>query len=72
MVGPQRPQFVLFGSSIVQISYSNGGWGSILSDIYARKVCFPFCVCVLRVNVCVLVVCSITVQMFDHFMVITP
>ncbi|OIT20753.1 PREDICTED: GDSL esterase/lipase CPRD49 [Nicotiana attenuata] len=37
MVGPQRPQFVLFGSSIVQISYSNGGWGSILSDIYARK-----------------------------------
>ncbi|KAG5599327.1 hypothetical protein H5410_030697 [Solanum commersonii] len=37
MVGPQRPQFVLFGSSIVQISYSNGGWGAILSDIYARK-----------------------------------
>ena len=38
MVGPQRPQFVLFGSSIVQLSYANGGWGAILSDVYARKV----------------------------------
>lgn len=38
MVGPARPQFVLFGSSIVQLSYSHGGWGSFLSDIYARKV----------------------------------
>ncbi|GAA0140927.1 hypothetical protein Leryth_007429 [Lithospermum erythrorhizon] len=37
MVGPQRPQFVLFGSSIVQLSFSNGGWGSTLSDIYSRK-----------------------------------
>ncbi|KAK9168144.1 hypothetical protein Syun_000284 [Stephania yunnanensis] len=37
MVGPARPLFVLFGSSIVQQSYSNGGWGAILSDIYARK-----------------------------------
>lgn len=37
MVGPERPQFVLFGSSIVQLSFSNGGWGSILADIYARK-----------------------------------
>ncbi|OWM87428.1 GDSL esterase/lipase CPRD49 [Punica granatum] len=37
MVGPQRPQFVLFGSSIVQLSYSNGGWGAILSDVYSRK-----------------------------------
>ncbi|KAK4480706.1 hypothetical protein RD792_013788 [Penstemon davidsonii] len=37
MVGPERPLFVLFGSSIVQLSYSNGGWGAILSDIYARK-----------------------------------
>ncbi|XP_058099661.1 GDSL esterase/lipase WDL1 [Magnolia sinica] len=37
MVGPQRPLFVLFGSSIVQFSYSNDGWGSILSDLYARK-----------------------------------
>ncbi|KAL0401207.1 UNVERIFIED_CONTAM: GDSL esterase/lipase CPRD49 [Sesamum latifolium] len=37
MVGPQRPLFVLFGSSIVQLSFSNGGWGAILSDIYARK-----------------------------------
>ncbi|KAJ7959655.1 GDSL esterase/lipase CPRD49 [Quillaja saponaria] len=37
MVGPVRPQFVLFGSSIVQLSFSNGGWGAILADIYARK-----------------------------------
>ncbi|GAY40420.1 hypothetical protein CUMW_051790 [Citrus unshiu] len=37
MVGPARPQFVLFGSSIVQLGFSNGGWGAILSDIYARK-----------------------------------
>ncbi|KAH6762776.1 SGNH hydrolase-type esterase superfamily protein [Perilla frutescens var. hirtella] len=37
MVGPARPLFVLFGSSIVQLSFSNGGWGAILSDIYARK-----------------------------------
>ncbi|CAJ1805852.1 unnamed protein product [Sphenostylis stenocarpa] len=37
MVGPVRPQFVLFGSSIVQFSYSHLGWGSILSDLYARK-----------------------------------
>ncbi|KAI4306457.1 hypothetical protein L6164_029733 [Bauhinia variegata] len=37
MVGPARPQFVLFGSSIVQLSFGRGGWGSILADIYARK-----------------------------------
>ncbi|KAJ3706517.1 hypothetical protein LUZ61_010222 [Rhynchospora tenuis] len=37
MVGPERPVIVLFGSSIVQYSFSNGGWGSILADIYARK-----------------------------------
>ncbi|XP_051142450.1 GDSL esterase/lipase CPRD49 [Andrographis paniculata] len=37
MVGPQRPLFVLFGSSIVQLSFSNGGWGAILADIFARK-----------------------------------
>ncbi|XP_065851649.1 GDSL esterase/lipase CPRD49-like isoform X2 [Euphorbia lathyris] len=37
MVGPSRPQFVLFGSSIVQFSYSNHGWGAILSDFYSRK-----------------------------------
>jgi hypothetical protein len=33
-----RPVFVLFGSSIVQFSFSNGGWGATLADIYARKV----------------------------------
>ncbi|TQD87813.1 hypothetical protein C1H46_026665 [Malus baccata] len=37
MVGPVRPQFVIFGSSIVQFSYSHGGWGAILADLYARK-----------------------------------
>ncbi|XP_009796830.1 GDSL esterase/lipase CPRD49-like [Nicotiana tabacum] len=38
MVGPtNRPQFVLFGSSIVQFSYSYQGWGAILADLYARK-----------------------------------
>ncbi|XP_068667870.1 GDSL esterase/lipase WDL1-like [Aristolochia californica] len=37
MVGPSRPLFVLFGSSIVQFSFSNDGWGAILADVYARK-----------------------------------
>lgn len=37
MVGPARPQFVLFGSSIVQLSFSHAGWGAMLADIYARK-----------------------------------
>lgn len=37
MVGPERPQFVLFGSSIVQYSFGNEGWGAILADLYARK-----------------------------------
>ncbi|KAK9700017.1 hypothetical protein RND81_08G211400 [Saponaria officinalis] len=37
MVGPSRPQFVLFGSSIVQLSFSHGGWGANLTDLYSRK-----------------------------------
>ncbi|XP_042481971.1 GDSL esterase/lipase CPRD49 [Macadamia integrifolia] len=37
MVGPSRPLFVLSGSSIVQFSYSEEGWGAILADIYSRK-----------------------------------
>ncbi|XP_043724619.1 GDSL esterase/lipase CPRD49-like isoform X1 [Telopea speciosissima] len=37
MVGPERPLFVLFGSSIVQFSYSEEGWGAMLADIYSRK-----------------------------------
>lgn len=41
MVGPGRPLFVLFGSSIVQLSYGNEGWGAILAHTYTRKV-FPF------------------------------
>ncbi|CAN1351268.1 GDSL esterase/lipase At2g38180 [Linum perenne] len=37
MVGPIRPVFVLFGSSIVQFSHGVGGWGAILADYYSRK-----------------------------------
>ncbi|CAN6565402.1 unnamed protein product [Malus baccata var. baccata] len=37
MVGPTRPEFVLFGSSIVQMSYDRRGWGAILADIYSRR-----------------------------------
>nr|GLL36893.1 GDSL esterase/lipase CPRD49-like [Ipomoea trifida] len=37
MVGPTRPQFVLFGSSIVQFSFVQEGWGALLADIYSRK-----------------------------------
>ncbi|KAK7845770.1 gdsl esterase/lipase cprd49 [Quercus suber] len=37
MDGPVRPKFVLFGSSIVQDSFSNEGWGAILATLYARK-----------------------------------
>ncbi|PPE01877.1 hypothetical protein GOBAR_DD01082 [Gossypium barbadense] len=37
MIGPGRPLFVLFGSSIVQLSYSHEGWGAILAHAYARK-----------------------------------
>ncbi|CAN6443067.1 unnamed protein product [Victoria cruziana] len=37
MVGPIRPLFVLFGSSIVQFSFGHGGWGATLADIYSRK-----------------------------------
>lgn len=37
MVGLRRPQFVLFGSSIVQLSFGHSGWGAMLSDIYSRK-----------------------------------
>ncbi|XP_071698589.1 GDSL esterase/lipase CPRD49-like [Rutidosis leptorrhynchoides] len=38
MVGPRRPQFVLFGSSIVEFSFGDQGWGAILAHIYSRKV----------------------------------
>ncbi|KAF7825540.1 GDSL esterase/lipase CPRD49-like [Senna tora] len=37
MVGPVRPQFVLFGSSIVQFSFGNQGWGAILAHLYSRR-----------------------------------
>uniref|UniRef100_A0A7N0UNB5 SGNH hydrolase-type esterase domain-containing protein n=1 Tax=Kalanchoe fedtschenkoi TaxID=63787 RepID=A0A7N0UNB5_KALFE len=37
MVGPERPQIVLFGSSIVQFCFSEQGWGSILANLYSRR-----------------------------------
>ncbi|CAH1433006.1 unnamed protein product [Lactuca virosa] len=37
MVGPARPQFVLFGSSIVQLGFLLDGWASDLAHYYARK-----------------------------------
>ncbi|XP_028805364.1 GDSL esterase/lipase CPRD49-like [Neltuma alba] len=37
MVGPVRPQIVLFGSSIVEYSFSHEGWGSILAHLYSRR-----------------------------------
>ncbi|KAM3339892.1 GDSL esterase/lipase CPRD49 [Capsicum galapagoense] len=37
MVGPSRPLIVLFGSSIVQLSYFLNGWGATLTTCYARK-----------------------------------
>ncbi|KAL5058164.1 hypothetical protein RYX36_029768 [Vicia faba] len=37
MVGPSRPEIVLFGSSIVQLSFAKEGWGAILSHLYSRK-----------------------------------
>jgi hypothetical protein len=33
-----RPQFVLFGSSIVQFNHYGEGWGATLAHLYARKV----------------------------------
>ncbi|GER55803.1 SGNH hydrolase-type esterase superfamily protein [Striga asiatica] len=37
MIGPGRPIFVLFGSSIVQQCFEVGGWGAVLADLYDRK-----------------------------------
>ncbi len=35
-----RPQFVLFGDSITQQSFEDGGWGAALAALYARQVLF--------------------------------
>ena len=35
---PRRKRFVLFGDSITQQSFAQGGWGALLADAYARKV----------------------------------
>ncbi|PHT67661.1 hypothetical protein T459_27148 [Capsicum annuum] len=37
MVGPSCPLIVLFGSSIVQLSYFLNGWGATLTTSYACK-----------------------------------
>lgn len=40
MSGTSRPQFVLFGSSIVQFGFFGEGWAATLAHLYARKVRF--------------------------------
>jgi len=40
MSGTSRPQFVLFGSSIVQFGFYGEGWAANLAHVYARKVLF--------------------------------
>lgn len=37
IVAIMRPQFVLFGDSITEQSFRQGGWGSALADRYCRK-----------------------------------
>ncbi|KAH9546864.1 hypothetical protein CY35_11G004000 [Sphagnum magellanicum] len=37
MAKPLRPQFVLFGDSITQQSFDDGGWGAALASLYARQ-----------------------------------
>ncbi|KAH8960365.1 hypothetical protein BDL97_06G128300 [Sphagnum fallax] len=36
-----RPQFVLFGDSITQLSFENGGWGAALAALYSRQLSSP-------------------------------
>jgi hypothetical protein len=42
MAKPLRPEFVLFGDSITQESFDDGGWGAALASLYARQVLFFF------------------------------
>jgi hypothetical protein len=35
-----RSQFVLFGDSITEQSFEDGGWGAALAALYARQVLF--------------------------------
>lgn len=53
MAGPLRPQIVLFGSSIIQMSFDNGGWGAILANLYARKVLLLFSFIVFKTLLCI-------------------
>lgn len=36
-----RPRLVLFGDSITEQSFADGGWGAALADRFARQVHFP-------------------------------
>ena len=36
-----RPEFVLFGDSLTQRSFEEGGWGANLGNHYVRKVWCP-------------------------------
>ena len=36
----QRPQFILFGDSITQNGFADGGWAGRLANAYCRKVRF--------------------------------
>ena len=40
-----RPQFVLFGDSITQHGFSDGGWCARLANDYSRKVRSSCCAC---------------------------
>ena len=33
-----RPKFVLFGASMTEFSFCDGGWGAALANLYCRKV----------------------------------
>lgn len=37
-----RPRFLLFGDSITEQGFRNGGWAAALAETYSRKVSSPF------------------------------
>ena len=37
-----RPKIYLFGDSITEFSFDEGGWGASLANHFARTVLFPF------------------------------
>lgn len=36
-----RPKIILFGDSITEQSFGDGGWGASLANLFSRKVFFP-------------------------------